>query len=74
MAEDNQEYELLLSQLPLDVLAEVLEKFEVKLIEKKTEKGAFVLKGRKDELEKTREFIHTRISEKLNKWETERRV
>lgn len=56
------------------MLGEVLEKFEVKLIEKKTEKGAFVPKGRKDELEKTREFIHTRISEKLNKWETERRV
>ncbi|MDY6864976.1 MAG: hypothetical protein SVY15_03260 [Halobacteriota archaeon] len=74
MAEDNQEYELLLSQLPLDVLGEVLENFEVKLIEKKTERGAFVLKGRKDELERTREFIHTRISEKLNRWQSERRV
>ena len=64
----DQLYELLLPRLPFDVLGGALETFEVKLVEKKTEKGSHVLQGSYEEIEKVKDFIHQKLQEKVDKF------
>ena len=67
--EDDQLYELLLPKLPFDVLGEVLEEFDVKLVEKKTEMGNYVLQGSMEEVSKVKDFIFGKLQDKIEKLE-----
>lgn len=66
---DNQLYELLLPKLPFDVLGETLEVFDVKLVEKKTEKGNHVLQGSLEEVTKAKDFIYEKLQKKVESLE-----
>ena len=64
---EEQEYDLLLPKLPFDILGETLEVFDVRLIQQKTEKGLFVIRGSREEVEKAKDFIYEKLKEKVVK-------